>query len=411
LASGTAATSVVYAATPQPSAVPPIPELPDVSPAPSTIAQTNVEPTAPAALPTGIPADIPTARYPDQPAADAAATTADVGGSVSPSNVSTNVATAPIDPSIPMAQEPVTPVTPEEANQIDGAAANLSSQPLAGQQNPLRQSPDPREQIPLPAGSDRYTAETNASPPPAVDPAAAAAQASFANSWPTIQSALHQGELARAHELLSQWYNDPTLTPTDAELVNNLLSQLAGTVIYSNEHQLEPAYVVKPGDSLETIARECNVPWQLLAKINGIPAADQVQPGQELKIIRGPFSAVIDVGLKQLTLMVGDRYAGKFPVTVPSVAAVSEGQWVVDQKLVGPAEGITQSAYTPGPAAVDRAIVLRSDASAGPAASGATLTIASGSSTGSAAAIRVSPQDAEELSDILSIGSRIVIQR
>jgi hypothetical protein len=134
-----------------------------------------------------------------------------------------------------------------------------------------------------------------------------------------------------------------------------------------------------------------------------------------LKLVRGPFSAVIDVGLKQMTLTVGDRYAGKFPVTVPSMSAVTEGQWLVEQKLVVPSDRVTQSSYTPGQAAVDRAIVLRGDAGANPAAGGVTLIIASGSPpSGSAAppaAIRVTPQDAAELTDILSIGSRVVIQR
>ena len=48
--------------------------------------------------------------------------------------------------------------------------------------------------------------------------------------------------------------------------MESLLGQLAGTVIYSTEHQLEPARVVKPGETLETIAKEYNVPWQLLGE-------------------------------------------------------------------------------------------------------------------------------------------------
>ena len=84
-------------------------------------------------------------------------------------------------------------------------------------------------------------------------------------------------------------------SPADTQKVETLLGQLAGTVIYSTEHQLEPARVVKPGETLETIAKEYNVPWQLLAKINGIPAPDQLRPGQELKVVRGPFSAVVDL--------------------------------------------------------------------------------------------------------------------
>ena len=235
--------------------------------------------------------------------------------------------------------------------------------------------------------------------------------ASFAASWPAIHAALERGDLAQAHELLSPWHNEPSLTPAEAENVDTLLGQLAGTVIYSTEHRLGPARVVKPGETLETIAKEYNVPWQLLAKINGIAAADQVRPGQELKVVRGPFSAVVDLSRSQLTLMVDGRYAGKFPVTVPTGATVSEGEWLVDQKLVAPASGVTQSAYTTQPPRVDHAIVLRGSADPAAATGGPTLAIASGSNpTGpeaGTAAIQISAADAEELSDILSIGSRV----
>jgi hypothetical protein len=134
-----------------------------------------------------------------------------------------------------------------------------------------------------------------------------------------------------------------------------------------------------------------------------------------LKVVPGPFSAVVDLGRNELTLQVAGRYAGKFPVTVPIGANVNEGEWLVDQKLVAPASGVTQSAYTAEPPKVDHAIVLRGSSDAAAAASGPTLAIASNSSpTGpgaSAAAIQISAADAEELSDILSIGSRAVIRR
>jgi len=399
LASDTAATTPTDTGEPQPPAVPPIPEIPDVPPAtPQPAPATTSIP-----IPTELPANIPTARYPDEPAPNGTVASADAASSAMPPTT-----TAPVAPPTPTPQEVVTPSTPEQANSVDIAANNLSSPPLAAQENPLRQSPNP-------TASDPYVGSANPTVPPTVETPSATEPSSFATSWPTIQATLDRGEFATAHQLLSRWYNDPTLTPTDAEMVETLLSQLAGTVVYSTEHQLEPAHVVKPGESLETIAKQYNVPWQLLAKINGIAAADQVQPGQELKVVRGPFSALVDLSRKQLTLMVGDRYAGKFPITVPSLAAVAEGQWRVDQKLVVPAASVVQSAYTPASAAIDRAIMLRSEATTDQAASASTLTIASGAappnSSIGAPAIRVSPQDAEELSDILSIGSRVVIQR
>jgi LysM repeat protein len=218
--------------------------------------------------------------------------------------------------------------------------------------------------------------------------------------------------LKQAHQLLSKWHNNESLNPTDTEKVETLLSQLAGTVIYSTEHQLEPARIVKPGDTLESISKECNVPSQLLAKINGISSPGQLRPGQELKVVRGPFSAVVDVRRNELTLMVDDRYAGKFRITVPPGTTLTDGQWLVDQKLSGPTTTANPSAYATTPIPADRTIVLRSAAAT--AASAPTLVIASGPPIGFAAnppALRVSPQDAEELSDILSVGSRVVVRK
>jgi hypothetical protein len=155
-----------------------------------------------------------------------------------------------------------------------------------------------------------------------------------------------------------------------------------------------------------------------LAKINGIPSVDAVQPGQQIKVVRGPFSAVVDLRRSQLTLMLDGRYAGKFPITVPPGTSVNDGQWLVDQKLAAPSSSnISPSAITPLPSAVERTIVLRGEdrATGRPVATGPTLMIASSSAaavpTAAAPAIRISPQDAEELSDILSIGSRVTIRK
>jgi hypothetical protein len=138
-----------------------------------------------------------------------------------------------------------------------------------------------------------------------------------------------------------------------------------------------------------------------LAKINGVAAPNQIHPGQELKVVPGPFAAVVDLTRNQLTLTVDGRYAGKFPISVAPGEAIGEGQWIVEQKRP----------TTP----TDRAIVLRKDPAAPitAAAAGPTLVISSVPTTTATveSIINVSAKDAEELSDILSVGSRIVTRR
>jgi LysM repeat protein len=284
-------------------------------------------------------------------------------------------------------------------NEVTAAQTGLSTAPAPLDANPLRTAPETTP-------TDRYGATAAATAPitPEVPaPTTPTTAKSFTEDWPTIQAALDRGELTEAHKLLSRWYNDPSLTPTDAERVETLLSQLAGTVVYSTEHRLAPAYVVKQGETLETIAKEHNVPWQLLGKINGVIAPDQIKPGQELKVVRGPFSAEVDIARNQLVLKIDDRYAGRFPVTVSGAQSVAGDQWVVEQKQVTPT--------------AERTIVLRSgvaNAAATPATT-PTLVIASAPLTvptaTPSATIQVSPADAAELSDILSVGSRVVIRK
>jgi LysM repeat protein len=228
---------------------------------------------------------------------------------------------------------------------------------------------------------------------------------------PAIQAALDRGELSRAHLLLSQWYDEPSLSTAERQEIEGLLSQLAGTVVYSNEHRLEPPYVVSAGETLESIAGKYDVPWQLLAKINGVTRPDEVQAGQKIKVIRGPFTAVVDMSDHQMTLMVEGRYAGKFPVTLAPTGPLVEGEWIVERKSSAPPLNSATSVVSDSKSsAASRSLVLKG---AEPATTGASLVLGSpdGSSANSATTIHVTPADAEDLVDILSVGSRVVIRR
>jgi hypothetical protein len=53
-----------------------------------------------------------------------------------------------------------------------------------------------------------------------------------------------------------------------------------------------------------------------LAKINGIDDPAQLVPGEHLKLIRGPFDAVVSISRRRLSLQLAGNYAGSFPVLV-----------------------------------------------------------------------------------------------
>ncbi len=411
--------------------VPPIPELPEL---PKTADATSPETPTTAPLPTVLPANVPGAHYGDEQgpdsgassnstaASNATASTVSQAGTTAPANASAASSlsnTSNGDVAVGSAVPPPNGATMPAATTPPLVPASSSEPKLSPSDTAINSSSQNAsdDRYAINAASAATTAKSpTVNPVPNASPASTApAAATFAASWPAIQAALDRNDLKQAHLLLSKWHNDDTLTSAESQKVETLLGQLAGTVIYSTEHQLEPARVVKLGETLETIAKEYNVPWQLLSKINSIPAPDQVRPGQALKVVRGPFSATVDLHRNELTLDVDGRYAGTFPVTVPPGATVAEGQWRVDQKVAAPQNAVTPTAYAAPAAPAEPTIVLRNASNAGVAAPGSTLTISSGSTvaapTSGSSSLRVSPQDAEDLSDILSIGSRVIVRK
>ena len=204
--------------------------------------------------------------------------------------------------------------------------------------------------------------------------------------------------------MLTQWYGNSTLSPPESEQVQSLLNQLAGTVVYSNQSCLVPPYVVRSGDTLESIAKQYDVPWQLLAKINGIPASDLVQPGQQLKVIHGPFSAAVDLSKGQMSCWsTVDTRAdfrlrrGECGSDRRSMVGRAESGRTVDER-----DRCDGSVYAVGPAAVDHVLVLKKDSSPG-----GEISITSGPTSPAAPsaaappAFRLAPRDADEVADIL----------
>lgn len=237
------------------------------------------------------------------------------------------------------------------------------------------------------------------SPPPAAAPSEADVQAKALHDYEaamrSAQTDLNQGKLVEALRELSPWYDHPVVPPEDQARLVDVLGQLAGTVVYSRKSYLGPPYIVRAGDSLETIAQECQVPWQLLAKINGLSSPNGLIPGQELKILRGPFNAQLNASQQWLALFVDGLYAGRFRVQLDSPVAKPDGAYPVVKFPAGPPPAI------PGAAAAMPYISLGGDLHLRVPAD----------ATAPGPAVRISPQDMGDVYDILSERSQVTIRR
>jgi LysM repeat protein len=243
-----------------------------------------------------------------------------------------------------------------------------------------------------------------------------AGAATFSAAWSAIQPSLAAGHLAAALKDLSAWHNHPSLGGGEREMVERLLGQLAGTVIYSREHLLAAPYRAQPGDRLEDVAAKYKVTPELLAKINGLDtAAAALSPGQEVKVVHGPFSAVLDVGADRLTLLLDGCYAGSFPVADvgSDVSARAQSgtpvEFAISQKTTAPIYNSAQGEIEAGAPANPlggHLLALGSEL----AIHGTNPNTSPGTKQPEAG-VRLSAADIADVYDILTVGSRIVIRK
>lgn len=323
----------------------------------------------------------------------------------------------PAAPAAPAAQTPaMPPVTPPPPAPVaaDTTATFLPAQsappPVTGAVDPRVGYDDamrPDRLASLPAGPMASglpnRSEADAGAPPMVAPDRSlplAPSAAFTTAWAEAHDMLSAGRYAEALAALSVWHDDPALGLEESQRLEDLLGQLAGTVIYSQRDLLLPPHVVRAGETLPAIADQVAVPWQLLAKINGIDDPMRLYPGEHVKLVRGPFDATVSVSRRRLTLHVGGNYAGRF-------SAVVGRQFFERVGASLSVRDVRRDAAPGADAAMARpALVLDDGLLIEPADDPAALADSVPPSS-----LLVSERDFAELLDILGAGSRVLVRQ
>ena len=178
--------------------------------------------------------------------------------------------------------------------------------------------------------------EQSGVPPAADDLASSAAQGpsniGIANAFRTADRQYADDQRKEALSTLSIFYNTPNLSGQERAGLLARLDPLAREVIYSKQHLLEKPYRVGQQETLVDVATKYEVPWQLLANINQVADPMTLLPGTELKVVSGPFRAEVNLSQQELTLFLGDLYAGRFPIAVGSDPAPNPGAFTVQDK-------------------------------------------------------------------------------
>lgn len=159
---------------------------------------------------------------------------------------------------------------------------------------------------------------------------------------------LSSNRLVEARDVLSTVLRDSSLSPTQRKEIKASLSQLSDRMVYSPEvmegDYFAMSYVLQGGDVLSTIVKRfaLQVDWRFIQRINNIAKPSRIRAGQRIKLITGPFHAVIHKNSYQLDLYLGDEdnrvFVKSYPVGLGVFNSTPIGMFRIrsHSKLINP---------------------------------------------------------------------------
>lgn len=133
------------------------------------------------------------------------------------------------------------------------------------------------------------------------------------------------------------------LSNEQQSFVKKRLSELSSEWLFSEEvfasDALSTKYQVKPRESISSIARTNKVPYEILMEVNRIKHPRSVQAGKEIKLIHGPFHAIVYRSTFTMDLYLQKTFVRSFRVGLGQLGRETPtGLWRVkrDGKLIKP---------------------------------------------------------------------------
>ncbi len=248
----------------------------------------------------------------------------------------------------------------------------------------------------------------------AVDPLGASADSAIPADprFSGIDAHIAGRRFLAAHRALSKLYWDDPAIRGD---IAGRIDMTAKSIYFDPQPHYMAAYEVSPGDQLRVFAREYNVPWEYLARLNRIDDPGRIKAGQRIKVIKGPFAAVADLSDFTLTIHAHGYYVRRYPVGVGADESTPMGTFRVVLKEANPkyfGPDVVMERDDPANPLGERWIGL-DDGGGRPTSYGIHGTIDPGSigKAESRGCLRLRNEDVAEVYDLLGVGSEVVIQR
>lgn len=172
-------------------------------------------------------------------------------------------------------------------------------------------------------------------PAPPITPEGEAAAAQMRNG--TLF--LAKGDLVAARNAFSTALQRG-LPPEQESNARRELQRIAGALLFSRAANttdpLTGVHTVVPGDSIHAIARQHRITEELVMQINSVSEPHRLAVGQRLKVIEGPFRAVISKSRHRMDVYLGAALVRSFRVGLGTNGGTPTGSWVVRNKLPNP---------------------------------------------------------------------------
>ena len=205
-----------------------------------------------------------------------------------------------------------TPATPA------GPAPELKLEPKNEprvEPNPIK-PPEPGPASPASPGGaapalTNAPAPTNAAPAAATNIGVSHLPADVQNLVLSGRQKAQARELVPARQLLSRALADPQTPESERALLRDELAKISDELVFSPRAAADDPYVamyaVQSGDGLERIAKRNGVltHWRLIQRVNQLANPNKVRLNQKLKLVKGPFHAIVSKSAFRMDVYMG----------------------------------------------------------------------------------------------------------
>ncbi|MFG0286077.1 MAG: L,D-transpeptidase family protein [Phycisphaerales bacterium JB039] len=154
-----------------------------------------------------------------------------------------------------------------------------------------------------------------------------------------------------ARRLFNDALRHPQATEADRRSIRSQMSAINEDLVFSPRllpgDPLVERYVIQSGDRLSDLATELGLAtdYRFIARVNRLSSADRISVGQTMKLVRGPFHAIVDKSEFRMDLYAGPGenpgdwiYITSRPVGLGESGATPTGVFVVrrESKLINP---------------------------------------------------------------------------